>query len=168
MTKSYNPKSIKKARELVKNFKEQQKPMAVPYSEKEKKEVIRGKIRDRIQIQANYVKSFLTRIYQQEKIKFMISEFKNAKDGNNTEVRWMGEKYPLQMFYSMYQLEDYEYKELIRKELYLQQGLKNLGYTNKDFEKIRNGEYIKEEREPIENQDYDPLPTEVEIIKKDK
>lgn len=106
----------------------------------ELKEIIESKRVEFVQRQNEYRESILLRIYKQEEI----SEMRRQIESGDIQVEWTGMKCPLPILKARFNLEIHKYKEMISRENYMRQSLKNDGLSDEQMTEIIDGKLIKE------------------------
>ena len=113
------------------------------------KEAINGKKREFVSRQQEVRETFLIRMLKQESLESLreliekrkkkIKKIEDEDRGicpEDSIFMFGSMEYPLKVWIPYYNLELHRYKELIRREEYLKQGLKNEGMTDEELNKL--------------------------------
>jgi hypothetical protein len=143
--KTYQPRKVidyKKVKDSVSEFK---KARAMSYDEQEKQDIITGKMVERVQLQRKFRGAYLLRLMKEARLFDMRERITNADQIKKEEVDWLGYYYSLDHIKAVYNYEVFELKTLISNEVYLKQGLMNVGFNDEQLDNIlHNEQYIKD------------------------
>lgn len=133
---------MKKVQEAVEEIN---KGKAMQEEKQDRNRIIRGKIRSKIQLQDSYKENTLQVDLKETRLFAMKELIKAAEDNESSEITWMGNTLPLEVAKAEYNLEVHYLKRLIQNGRYIEEALKNSGFTDEQITKILEGEYIKDE-----------------------
>jgi len=137
--KSYIRKEIKKRDKIVEDLKAK---IHARIEADEEQRIITSKVQERVNMQAELEGIYCKRVYLGDVLTAMQEELELTKD--NIMVHWEGIKKPRKMFISQAHLEHYNYKQLVRREEYLKNGLKAVGFNDEQIEQAMLGRYISD------------------------
>lgn len=129
---------IEEDKKIIKEQIRAGKAMAVKYDSKEAQEIVDNKKQEGINRQKEYREIFLIRRLKEEELK----EIQGQLEGEIL-LQWSGMKCPKNILEAQFNLNINAYKNIVSKEKYLEQALKNDGLTKDELLSVLNGKYIK-------------------------
>ena len=136
----------KTLKRIIKQNPDWKKAMAIPYTDEEAKEIITGKLRDRLHRQNDYRESYLKRLVKQTRLTHINGLIDKANAEFKKEVVWLGISYPVSILMAEYNLELHYYKTACMNEKYLYKALLNDGLSDEDIQLVQRGTYVKDEK----------------------
>lgn len=121
------------------------KAKAVKVKEEEYQKEIKNKLKEKIQLQQNYMEALLIKNNKMAKLISLDKELKKAEGLKVDTMGWLGVDYPVLMLSTEYDLELFYYKRAKSNVEYFLKALRNIGMTGSDIEQIEKGVYIKDE-----------------------
>lgn len=131
----------------IKEVKKSRKGGAVFPRPGEIKQIISGKMTERVHLQQNYRESYFIVRVKEARLTYMKELIDNADSQNLSHITFQGTEMALSVAKAEFALEHHYYKIAISNEQYLRQALENVGFTESDFMLILNdGIFIKDEK----------------------